>query len=444
MSKNGAKLVSRLVFVIVPLCLMICSITGSFLVNFTSGGPTSGFYYKIKVKEGDWVEYVVTEVIEKAIIPIEFKDSFPKNWTSVNEGSLIRVDVLEKVDIDFGNYSREFAVFNVTFNSHHLIPFWFYETIQSIQQLPFDGFSFFLPVNQSYWEFLENQVEWLADKVKEHEVQITYDVRNCFYRLRIDSLFFGWVEVSASYDDYFGVLSDFSVMFLFSSEFVNEIQRHVGTIIVDGQPFQIEPSKKYGVKISLSDSNIPQLINSIEYGQNFADALTQAIENGEVGAIITIKSSSESNKITSRINVVVDQLSASANATSNKITIEVHSTPSKGKVLLVNIHKDVFQVQWTDEFQVLVDNEPIAVASNYNDVLNPFNDEGAEYYVIIGSKLTQVAISIPSFSTHKIEIIKVPSLTAKLIFYSTVGGVICLAIIGVYLLRRRIKHRNER
>jgi len=443
MSKNGAKLISRFRFITLPLCLMICSIIGSFLVIFTSGGSTSGFYYKIKVKEGDWVEYVVTEVMEKAIIPIEFKDSFPKNWTSVDEGSLIRVDVLEKVDIDFGNYSREFAIFNVTFNSHPLIPFWFYETIQSVRQLPFDGFSFFLPVNQSYWEFLENQVEWLADKAKEYGVQITYEVRNCFYRLRIDDLLFGWVEVSASYDNYFGVLSDFSVMFLFSSEFVNEIQQRVGTIIVDGEPFQIEPGKKYGVKISLHDSNIPQLINSIEYGQNFADALTQAIENGEVGAIITIKSSSES-KIESRINVIVDQLSASANATSDKITIEVRSTLTEGRVFLVNVYKDVFQVQWADEFQVLVDNEPIDAASNYNDVLNPFNDEGAEYYVMIGSKLTQVVISVPSFSTHKIEIIKVPSLTAKLIFYSTVAGAVCLAIIGVYLLGRRIKHRNER
>ena len=262
--------------------------------------------------------------------------------------------------------------------------------------------------------------------------------------MRIDSLLFGWVEVSASYDNCFGVLSDFSVMFLFSSEFVNEIQQRIGTIIVDGEPFQIEPGKKYGVKISLHDSNIPQLINSIEYGQNFADALTQAIENGEVGAIITIRSSSESNKIESRINVIVDQLSASANATSDKITIEVRSTLTEGRVFLVNVYKDVFQVQWADEFQVLVDNEPIDAASNYNDVLNPFNDEGAEYYVMIGSKLTQVVISVPSFSTHKIEIIKVPSLTARLIFYSTVAGAVCLAIIGVYLLGRRIKHRNER
>lgn len=430
-------------FTVVSLGFVIpCSLIGFLLFGFASGVSDFEYYYKIKVAEGDWVEYIVTRVVEKAIIPTEFEDSFPKNWASVNEGSLIRVDVLGKTDVSFGNYSREFAISNVTFNGQPLIPFWFYETIQTVQQLPFDVFSFFMPVNESYWNFLENLAEWLAGKALERGVQVTYDIQKCFYQLRIDIVFFGWIEVSANYDDYLGALLDLSLMFSFTPEFVNEVQQRIGTILVDGEPFRIEPSKKYGLEISLSDSNIPQLMNSIEYGRSFAEALNQAIEKGEIGAVVTIKSSLEGKGIMSRVDILVEQLNVSAYVVAEKISIEVNSTLPEGKVLIVNIRKDVFAVQYADEFQVLLDNEPIGIASDYNDVLNLL-DEEAEYYVMIGSESAQIAISIPSFSTRTIEIIKVPSLTAKLIFYSIITGVICFVILGVYLLRRRIKHRNR-
>jgi hypothetical protein len=394
------------------------------------------FNYELGVKGGDWVEYKVTKVIEKAIIPINFNGSFPKNWTLIREGDSILVVVLNKTIVDFGNYSREFAIFNVTFNNQPLIPFWFYDVIQSIQRLPLDGFSFFLPVNVSFWDFLKDMVKFWATEASKHGIQLTYDVRKCFYRLRVDSLFLGWIEISAIFDDYVGVLKDFSLRFSFSQDFINEVRQRLGTIIVDGKPFEIQPNKQYGVEFSLNDSNIPQLVNNVDFGRDFASMLDQAIQKGVVGGIVTVRSQNAA-----WVEVLIGHLNLSVHVNSEKIFVNLlNSTLIEGKTLIVNVWKDFSPVKWADEFQVFLDGRAINRANNYDDALNPFNEEEPEYFVVVGSKITQIAISIPHFSSHTIEIVKVPSFTAQLITYAAITVTVCLVAIGVYVLRRRIKY----
>ncbi|MGQ9465900.1 MAG: hypothetical protein ACUVQ4_09440 [bacterium] len=417
---------------LVILCLLIslCQVNSSLSLLDAN-------FYHIGVKAGDWVEYKVRKVIEKAIIPNEFKDAFPKNWTSMKEGDLILVMVLETTVVDFGNYSREFAIFNVTFNDKPLIPFWFYESIVAVQQLPLDGFFFFLPVNESYWSCLEDMVEFWKDKVSQQGALISYDVRKCFYRIRADHFLFGWVEVSANFDNYLGVLKDFSIRFLLTPDFVNEVRQRIGTIIVDGEPFEIQANKQYGLEITLNDSNIPQLVNNIEFGQAFAELLDRAIKDGAVGAIITVRS-----QIAARTDVLVEYLDVSVYVTSERVIIDLTSTLPEGTIFIVNVWKEAFPIQWWEEFQVLFDGKLVGRAENYDDVLNLLNGKEVEYFVVIGSKFVQVTISIPHFSSHTIEIVKVPSLTAQLILFFIIACALCLVAVGVHLLRR-IKHRSK-
>jgi len=438
--KNGLDL--KLLFEFKSsLCLTIlCLLTSNiYAVNSTFSLLDANLNYEIGVKVGDWVEYRVTKVIEKAIIPFSFESDFPKNWTSIREGDVILVVVVNKTIVDFGNYTREFAIFNITFNNQPLIPFWFYDVIQSVQQLPLDGFSFFLPVNESFWDCLKDMVKFWATEASMHGIQVTFDVRKCFYRLRVDSLFLGWIEISANFDDYVGVLKDFSLRFLFSQDFINEVRQRLGTIIVDGEPFEIQPNKQYGVEFSLNDSNIAQLVNSVNFGQDFASMLDQAIHEGAVGAIITVRSQ---NAI--RVEVLIERLNLSAHVNSERIFVYLNSTLVEGKTVIVNVWKEFFPVQWADEFQVFLDGRAISRANNYGDALNPFNEEEAEYFVVVGSKITQIAISIPHFSHHAIEIVKVPSFTLQLIVYSTITVIVCLVAIGVYIIRRRTKYYAKR
>ncbi|MEM3551089.1 MAG: hypothetical protein QXV01_08375, partial [Candidatus Bathyarchaeia archaeon] len=377
-------------------------------------------YYTIKVKEGDWVEYVVSKIFGMAIIPVEFESSFPRVWVSLNESSTFLVEVLEKKVIDFGNYTREFAIFNVSLSGKQLIPFWFFEAIQTAKSLPIDGLTFFLPVNESFWADLKNMVGHWANEVITYGFQVYYEVGKCFYRIRAENLMIGWLEAFANYDAYYGVLTKFSLSFALTQEFVNEINQRIGPLIVNGEPFQIEPGKKYGMEISVNDSNIAQLINSTQFGIEYANLLDKAVRDGRIGAQITVKKTSEG--LTSSLKTMVSALDINVNASLARIVIEVKSTVSDGKVLVINIRRDAIPIQWLDEFEVLINGVRVPSADNYEDVLN-INEESPEYFILLGPQFTHIAVSIPHFSTVTIEIVKIPSTTARLLLYLGIAGI---------------------
>jgi len=409
--------------------------------DLNKGAASKTPHYEIKVKKGDWVEYGITEIFEKAIIPIEFKASFPKVWVSLDKNSRIIVYVLEKRVIEFGNYSREFAIMNATLNGQPIIPFWFFEKITSIRGLPLDGGTPFMPVNESYWNDFRELVKFWANQIAMRGFQATYQVQKCFYRLRVDHLLIGWVEVSASYDNYYGVLKEFSLTFTLTQGFVQEINKKIGTIIVDGESFQFEAGKPYGIKkIAITDTNIPGLLSSVEFGADYGRALNQALERGVIGVLITLKPSPWENETSSRVEALSRGMTVSVSATSDKIKIEVSSVSLDRKILIININHEVFFVEHNDELQVLFDREKIPLANSYGDALNPFDEETPEYFVLVGSSFTQVAISIPHFSTRIIEIMKAPlSIAPYFPYLGIIGG---LAIL-IYLVRRRVRHGNK-
>lgn len=399
-------------------------------------------YYTLEVEEGDWVEYVVSRVFGMAMIPVEFESSFPRVWVSLNESSTFLVEVLEKRIVDFGNYSREFAIFNVSFNGYPLIPFWFFEIIRTVRQLPLDGYTFFMPTNESFWSDFKSLLGRWVNEAVNYGFQVQYDVKKCFYRVRADHFLIGWFEASANYDNYCGVLTKFSLSFALTQEFVNEIIQRIGPLTVNGEPFVIEAGKKYGIEIAVNDSNIAQFIDSVQFGVEYANLLDQAIEKGSLGAIISVKTTSE-NKLVFNTEKLTSALNLYVNVSLERIVIEANSTISDGKVLVINIRRDAIPVQWSDEFEVLINGVKVPSANDYEDVLN-IDEELPEYLILIGPDFTHVAISIPHFSTIRIEILKIPSMMARLLLYLTIAGTIVITIFGVYIIKKRgIKHGGK-
>lgn len=399
-------------------------------------------YYTLEVEEGDWVEYVVSRVFGMAMIPVEFESSFPRVWVSLNESSTFLVEVLEKRIVDFGNYSREFAIFNVSFNGYPLIPFWFFGIIRTVRQLPLDGYTFFMPTNESFWSDFKSLLGRWVNEAVNYGFQVQYDVKKCFYRVRADHFLIGWFEASANYDNYCGVLTKFSLSFALTQEFVNEIIQRIGPLTVNGEPFVIEAGKKYGIEIAVNDSNIAQFIDSVQFGVEYANLLDQAIEKGSLGAIISVKTTSE-NKLVFNTEKLTSALNLYVNVSLERIVIEANSTISDGKVLVINIRRDAIPVQWSDEFEVLINGVKVPSANDYEDVLN-IDEELPEYLILIGPDFTHVAISIPHFSTIRIEILKIPSMMARLLLYLTIAGTIVITIFGVYIIKKRgIKHGGK-
>jgi hypothetical protein len=225
---------------------------------------TQTTYYKIRAKKGDWVEYKFAEILGKEIVFLMFKTLFLNASVSLNENTSVVIKVLDKKVVEFGKYSREFAIINATINEQPAIPFWFYEKILSIRQLPIDGYSPFMPVDETFWNDFKELMKFWADQIAPYGFQVMYDIRKCFYRLRIDNLLIGWTEAYAVYDDHYGALKEFSIAFALTQSFIEEISKEIGAITVDSKPFMLEAGKLYRTKINMVNTNIPDLINVVK------------------------------------------------------------------------------------------------------------------------------------------------------------------------------------
>jgi len=98
-----------------------------------------------------------------------------------------------------------------------------------------------------------------------------------------------------------------------------------------------------------------------------------------------------------------------------------------GKTVVVNIDDPVLSD--LDNLRVLYDGVEISLADDYEDVLDPFNDDGeAEFLLLFGTEDVQVLVSIPSFSVHRITIAQLPTVPS-----STIPPLLLLGLIGIGL-----------
>ena len=156
--------------------------------------------------------------------------------------------------------------------------------------------------------------------------------------------------------------------------------------------------------------------------------LDEAIKIGDVGGEIHIQH--EGNQQFSHevilygsINIVPQEV------TKGKITFLVSGyEKSTGKTIAMIIDEDMF-----DSFGNLVvtyDGEPISMADNISDILDP-NDDGinAEYLITMGQEVNEILISVPHFSEHTITISSISEVV------EAIGGVTALflyiTIIGI-------------
>jgi hypothetical protein len=86
-----------------------------------------------------------------------------------------------------------------------------------------------------------------------------------------------------------------------------------------------------------------------------------------------------------------------------------------------------------EKVTILYDGEPIELADNYDDIMNPDDDDGAaEYLAVVGADGVEVLVSIPHFSPHSITIISGEQKPV-----SQPGFGFSLAVMLVYSIYRR-------
>ncbi len=133
---------------------------------------------------------------------------------------------------------------------------------------------------------------------------------------------------------------------------------------------------------------------------NHRNQVTAGIMAGDVGAEVDIEDrDSSSTVVYDSLNISIEQVE------NNTVSINISSELSQGTTVSLSVSSDILEVIQEENVTILFDGEQIQMADNYDDIMNPDDDDGgAEYLVVVGSEDVEVLVSIPHFSAHSITI----------------------------------------
>jgi len=194
-------------------------------------------------------------------------------------------------------------------------------------------------------------------------------------------------------------------------------------------------------KGNVQDSNYPFLYNE------HRGLIDKGIKEKNVGGELSIQYKDNLSELEKHIffydNINITFLKVDQSNIS--LTVDGNET-SNGKTIVVNIDKNFFS---NDKIYLIYDGQPIRLAENISDVLNP-NDDGSnpEYIITYGANGTQVLISIPHFSQHEINLLsqesknlinKAEDLFSKLVYYILTLVVFLFIYLGPVLYIQKKK-----
>ncbi|MBC2698363.1 MAG: PepSY domain-containing protein [ANME-2 cluster archaeon] len=133
---------------------------------------------------------------------------------------------------------------------------------------------------------------------------------------------------------------------------------------------------------------------------NHRSRVTAGIMAGDVGAEVDIEDGNSSSTVVyDSLNISIEQVE------NNTVSINISSELSQGTTVSLSVSSDILEVIQKENVTILFDGKQIQMADNYDDIMNPDDDDGAaEYLVVVGSEDVEVLVSIPHFSAHSITI----------------------------------------
>jgi len=171
------------------------------------------------------------------------------------------------------------------------------------------------------------------------------------------------------------------------------------------------------------------------------DLIDDGIKNNTIGGELVIKSNEQQTDFEKFIFIYNDVTISVVNAKEDNLSFLVNGDEtSGGRTIVVNLEEGVFD--FSKDFVIEYDGEPMEMADDISDVLNP-NDDGShpEYLITIGAQGVQILISIPHFSEHQISFF--PASLEEIIEgimqykeYAIIGAIVVIAIAAVVMFRK--------
>jgi hypothetical protein len=121
------------------------------------------------------------------------------------------------------------------------------------------------------------------------------------------------------------------------------------------------------------------------------------------------------------------------NLEKNGVDVVVNSQIPTGRIVIINVDKEVIQNTSVEELLVSIDDSKINKVAALEDLMEKVEQKDADgaYYALSGERLTTVFVYVPHFSTHTISI---KSLTSGIAAVSNIILPIILSAVFLCLL----------
>ncbi len=131
------------------------------------------------------------------------------------------------------------------------------------------------------------------------------------------------------------------------------------------------------------------------------------------------------------------------NLDKNGVDVVVNSQIPTGRIVIINVDKEVIQNTSVEELLVSIDDSKINKVAALEDLMEKVEQKDADgaYYALSGERLTTVFVYVPHFSTHTISI---KSLTSGITAVSNIilpiilsAVFLCLLIGGIIVKKKK-------
>ena len=157
------------------------------------------------------------------------------------------------------------------------------------------------------------------------------------------------------------------------------------------------------------------------------DEINKAIRDQQVGGELSIIKSTDLTAFEKQIFIYDSVMISPTDVTNTKVSLLVSGDEKNaGRTIVINLDKNVIDL--SKDLELKYDNEPLVMAADLADVLDPNNDGlHAEYLITKGANGFQILVSIPHFSEHQITISSLEKIMEPF------GGILAVIIYIVVL-----------
>ena len=143
--------------------------------------------------------------------------------------------------------------------------------------------------------------------------------------------------------------------------------------------------------------SMSELDLTLENAMKTVMELGDSMSEGKLGSCVSIE-----NKVATS-DTYDNKLGIETKVETGKVELTVSSGEEMKKTIVINIDNQTLPISSPTDVSVLYDGGEISLADNYEDVLNPLDDNSPEYLLLLGKNGMQVLASV-SLSEHKLTI----------------------------------------